>query len=396
MTSAVPGDAGANLSTTVPAVLVDRRHLVRIGLVLSLCALIVGSVQFARYDWTGLPLQRSAPNIDRTISPRCHEQIRPYVTSSGRTISPAAIDDQQYMSMIERFRGADHVQVECYYAPFTDRAAVPRLASLLPFDEALSLALVNTAFLLAGVWLLIATLVAQGFGVRAVVAASALAVINWVTFVFGTTLLIESAPFAAVALAWLLMSKRRWWWTAAVIVAGVLLKETVVLALPPLWVAIATDGDEPRGARRWAPAVVATLGAGVAYVGRAGFGPAPDAAWPTGVDLSLLSLNLAPTGLFVLAVALVPLLVPSALWLKRRVGEVGVVAAVWDPAVVGVLGGLALLGWIMITADLSPRFFWPCFPFAATLTARWCSSGRPAQWLKRLPMPEWLIGPPTA
>jgi len=72
------------------------------------------------------------------------------------------------------------------------------------------------------------------------------------------------------------------------------------------------------------------------------------------------------------------------------------VAAVWDPAVVGVLGGLALLGWIMITADLSPRFFWPCFPFAATLTARWCSSGRPAQWLKRLPMPEWLIGPPTA
>lgn len=378
-----------------PAELVDRRHLVRIGLVLSLCALIVGSVQFARYDWTGLPLQRSAASVDRTISARCHEQIRPYVTSSGRTISPAAIDDQEYMSMIERFRGANHVQVECYYAPFTDRAAVPFIASLLPFDEALSLALVNTAFLLAGVWLVLATLVLQGFGVRAVVAASALTVINWSTFVFGTTLLIESAPFAAVALAWLLMSKRRWWWAAVVIAAGVLLKETVLLALPPLWVAIATDDDDDRGLARWAPAVLATIGAGIAYVGRAGFGPSPDAAWPTGVDLSLVSMNLAPTGLFVLALALVPLLVPSALWCRRRAREVGVVAMVWDPAVVGVLGGLALLGWIMITADLSPRFFWPCFPFAATLTARWWGTARPAAWLRRIPMPKWLIGTPT-
>ena len=372
---------------------VGTGQFVRIGLVVSLVAVVVGSIQFARYDWTGIPLQRAPASIDRTISPECHEQIRPFETSSGRTITPLAIDEQQYLSMVEQFRGATEFQIECYYEPFTLRAAVPWMASLLPFEDALSLSLVNTAFLLIGTWLVLAALVAQGFGPRVVLAVGVLLSANWVVLAFGTSLLIESAPFAVVALCWLLISLRRWWWVAPVVAVGVVMKETAVLALPALWVALLPASARPGPwPRRLLPAAVATVVALVAYVARAGIGPEADAAWPTGIDLGLLSFNLNPPGLVVLVAGLAPLLVPAALWFRRRVRDVGWVEAVYDPAVVGVLGGLGLLGWILITADLSPRFFWPCFPFAATLCARWWAEGRPAAALERWPIPRSLVG----
>ena len=61
--------------------------LARIGLVLGLAALVIGSVHFARYDWTGIPLDRGPVTSTRTISPACHETIQPYTTESGRVIS---------------------------------------------------------------------------------------------------------------------------------------------------------------------------------------------------------------------------------------------------------------------------------------------------------------------
>ncbi len=388
--------AVSGLSTRAERARDNRRSFVRIGLVLSVVALVLGAVQFARYDWTGLPLQRSPAELDRTISADCHEQVRPFTTSAGRTISPSPIDDQQYLSMIDWFRGERDLQVECFYRPFTDRALVPLVASWLPFEDALSLALVNTALMLAGIWLVLATLVVQGATPRVVLAAGSLVVVNWTTLAFGTGVLIESAPFAAVALAWLLISLRRWWWAAAVIGLGVLAKETVVLALPPLWVALSLDRPNGVGAgaalRRWAPLAVASAAAAIALVARRVIGPPADASWPTGVDLSLVSFNLNPAGLAVRVLGRAPVRVPSALWFVRRTRSAGFLAACTDPAVAGVASGLLLLAWILITADLSPRFFWPCFPFAATLVARWFGDGRPQRWLDGLRLPPWLVG----
>lgn len=362
---------------------VSTSQFVKIGLVISLVALLVGSVQFARYDWTGIRFQRSPDSVDRTISDDCHEEIRPFVTSSGRVIAPSALDEQQYLSMVNDFRGETDLQIECFYEPFTDRAAVPWIASQLPFEDALSFSLVNTFFLLAATWLVLAALVVQGFGRRVVLVTGLLMSANWLVFAFGTSLLVESPPFAFVALAWLLISLRKWWWVVPVVAVGVLLKETAVLALPALWIACwlrptrgGTDLTASDVVNRLAPALVTTVAAAAAYVLRGGFGPEPGAAWPTGIDLGLLSFNLAPTGLVVLIVGLAPLLVPGFLWFRARARDVGFVTAVIDPAVVGVIGGLGLLGWILITADLSPRFFWPCFPFAATLAARWLATRR--------------------
>ena len=83
---------------------VRPRVVLATGLALSTVMLVVGSVGFARYDWTGLPLQRTASSVDRVVAPGCHERIRPFVASSGRVIAPTSIDEQEYLSMVDRYR----------------------------------------------------------------------------------------------------------------------------------------------------------------------------------------------------------------------------------------------------------------------------------------------------
>jgi hypothetical protein len=65
--------------------------------------------------------------------------------------------------------------------------------------------------------------------------------------------------------------------------------------------------------------------------------------------------------------------------------------ALFDPAVVGVLGALGICAWSFITVDLTPRLFWIGFPFAVSLAARWFDAGRPAEWLEARRIPERLL-----
>ena len=62
-------------------------------------------------------------------------------------------------------------------------------------------------------------------------------------------------------------------------------------------------------------------------------------------------------------------------------------AALTDPATVGVIMALGICGWTLITVDLTPRLFWIGYPFAVTLAARWLSDGRPAERLAALRIP---------
>ena len=383
---------------------------IRIGLVLSVLMLVVGSIQFARYDWTGLPLQRAAASSDRVVSDDCLEEIRPYVTESGRTISPTVIDEQQYLSMIESYRGvpAEDAQVECFYSPFTGRVGTPWLASLLPVEEGLALGLVNTAFMLLGLWVVLATLRILRHDARTILAVGFLYAVGWNTLAFGTTLLVEPAPLAISALVWLALVCRRSWWAVPLVVVGLLFKETTAVLLVVLWAdavfgledfvggdgSAGRDGaaEGRRGVRLFAPAAVATVAAGAVITTTSRLGPEVAAGWPAELSAATLAANLDPVGIFVLALGLGPLLAPSVLWWWSRRGEVGMLRATADPATIGVLCGLALLGWSALTADLSPRHFWLCFPFAATLTARWLLTGRARERLLGVRVPLWLAG----
>ena len=156
-------------STSTPQT-VSGSTAVKVALLCTLGLLVVASVRFARFDWTGIPLERGKAVQERVVSEDCTEYIRPYTTSSGRTITPVSVDEQQYLSMVDLFSGTprDDLQVTCLLAPFTSRPALPWLASQLPFDEAVSLALVNLAMTLIATWAIVFTLRAQGVRTRAI------------------------------------------------------------------------------------------------------------------------------------------------------------------------------------------------------------------------------------
>ena len=371
-----------------------RGDLLRIGAVLTLALLVVGSVHFARYDWTGVPLDRAPLTATKVVSPACTEKIRPYTTTSGRTISPVVVDEQQYMALVLYYRGVprSQLQLTCLYDPFTFRSGTSWLAHWLPFEEGLALGLTNTVMLVLGLWLMIAALRAQGFSARTVLVVGAVLAVSWNVLFFGTAVLVDSGVLAAIALCWYLISVRRPWFVWPVLLVGYPLKETVGIVVPVL---AAWGWAEYRaGRRRLVPALAPAAAAAVAFVvGVAVWRqvlPAADAAWPVTPDVGNTVHNLTDViSLAAFVVGAGPLLFPAAVVARSMLRTEGLLRTVLTPEVLGTLLALGICGWSFITVDLTPRLFWIGFPFAATLLARWVSTGTRAERLARLRLPAW-------
>jgi hypothetical protein len=363
--------------------------VVKIGLVLTLVFLVLGSLNFARYDWTGLPLNRAPETAVKEVSEDCVELIQPYTTESGRVVGPIVVDEQQYMNLVQYYRGVpvEELQLNCLYDPFTFRSGTSWIAHLLPFEEGLALGVTNSVMTLLGIWLVLLALWAQGFSVRAVLAGGAIYTVSWNVFFFGTGLLVDSSVVAAIALCWFLLAIRQPWFVWPVLLLGYPLKETVGIVVPVILV-WAWNEHRERGrslVAAFAPAVAAAVAfvVGVALWRR--WLPAADAAWPVKPNLQNTVHNLTDVislGSFVIGAG--PFLVLSALAYLREARRTNWWRAALDPAVVGVLMALGICCWSGITVDLTPRLFWIGTPFAATLIARWFSDGRPAEWLDGL------------
>jgi hypothetical protein len=311
-------------------------------------------------------------------------------------ISPVVVDEQQYLNLVRYYRGVpkSELQLTCLYDPFTFRSGMSWIAHWLPFEEGLALGITNTVMLLVGLWLVLATLRRQGGGPRTVLAVGALYAVSWNVLLFGTAVLVDTGVVAAVALCWYLIATRRPWWVVPVMLLGYPLKETVGIVVPVL---VVWAWNEHREGRRSllsaaAPAVAAAVAFVVGVAVWRQVLPAADAAWPVTPDIGNTVHNL--TDIISLAAFVVgtgPLLVPSFLVCLRTARRDGWWRVITDPAVVGVVVALGICGWSFITVDLTPRLFWIGFPFAATLTARWFSEGRPKEWLDRLPLTS-LVG----
>jgi hypothetical protein len=378
-------------STGSPVPATTTRTLIRIGLVLTVLMALVGSVRFARYDWSAIPLSRGPDRVEVVVSDRCTEVIEPYVTSSGRTISPIVVDELQYLSLVEYFRGTprDELRANCLYDPFVHRSGTSWAAHLLPFEEGLSIGLVNAALMVAALWLMLVTLRVQGHRPRTLLVCGALFALGWNTLFFGGALLVDPGMLALVTLGWYLIVTRRDWLVWPLMFISLPIKETagilVVVAAAAAW------GEYRSGRRSAAAAAGPVVAAAVALVVGALFWrsvlPAADASWNLLPGLGPLGNNLSdPFGLVAFALGVGPLAVPALLQYRRMVRAEGRVAALLSPAVVGVAVGLALTAWTVVAADMSPRHFWVAFPFATSLAADWFAAGRPRSWLDRLPL----------
>jgi len=373
----------------------SRSAAVKVALVLCLLAVLVSSVRFGRLDWTGIPFDRGPVEVTREISPDCTEHVRPYTTDTGRVVSPVVVDEQQYMSMVDHFRGTprDELHVTCLLDPFAQRTFVPWLARWVPLDEGLALGTVNLATVLIGIVAVLFTLRAQRFRSRVVLGVGALVALGWNTFYFAGVLLVDAAAFGLVAVGWWALATRRPWWLAASMLLAYPIKETAaVVMLPVLAVWLVGELRAGRTGRvRSATLLIAAAGAALvsAGVSRAFFLDG-DATWPLAPSAGAFVNNLIGPSPVIFLVATVPLFLPAVIVIRRDLRAHGWSALWTDPATVGVLLTVALCGWVLLAADLSPRFAWIGFPFAATLSARWWSSGRPAEFLERLPVPGWL------
>lgn len=374
--------------------------VVRIGLVLMVLMLLIGSLRFARYDWSGVPFSRGPERVVVEISDRCTEVIEPYVTSSGRTIAPLVIDELQYLSLVEYYRGTPRadLQANCLYDPFTHRAGTSWAAHLLPVEEGLAIGLVNAAFMVAALWLMLLTLKAQRHPPRVVLVGGALFALGWNTLFFGAALLVDPGLLALVTLGWYLIVTRRDWFVWPLMFASFPIKETagVLVAVA----AAAAYGDYRSGRRSRGAAVAPVVAAGVAFaVGAVVWRsvlPQADASWNLLPGLGPLSNNLSdPFGLVAFLFGVAPLAVPAFLQYRRMAAADGWRNAITSPAVVGVAIGFALTAWTIVAADMSPRHFWVAFPFAASLTADWLAEGRAREWLGRLPLGP-LVAPAAA
>ena len=383
------------MDESAAAPVVATGTFLRIGALLTLAVLVVGSIHFARYDWTGLPLDRVPVTATKVVSERCTENIKPYTTESGRVISPVVVDEQQYLNLVRYYRGVPEkdLQLTCLYDPFTFRSGMSWIAHWLPFEEGLSLGITNTVMTLLGLWLILLALRAQRFGARTILAVGLAVAVSWNVLFFGTAVLVDSGAVAAIALCWYLLAIRRPWFVWPVLLLGYPLKETVGIVVPVILVWAWTEYRA--GRRSLVSAAAPAVAAAVAFVVGVGVWrqvlPAPDAAWPVTPDISNFLHNLGDVislGAFVVGAGV--LLIPALLAFWRKLRSDGLVAAVVDPAVIGVLTALGICFWSFITVDLTPRLFWIGFPFAATLTARWLADGRPAEWLGRLRLPTAL------
>lgn len=362
---------------------------VGIAVVLSIGVLVVGSVRFARLDWSGLPLTRAPIAQDRIIDAECSVHLRPYVTASGRTISPVTVDEQQYLAMVQALKGVprNQLQVGCLLAPFATRTAVPWLASLLPFDEAVGLGVVNLVMTLIATWAIVLTLRAQGAGVRPTAVVAGLFAVSWNTFMFGSALLVDAGAVALVALCWLAVASRRPWLVPAVLLVSYPVKETVALVvLVPL---AAWCWNEVRSSRRTSAGAVGLIGT-AALATLVSFAAADrwflDArsVWPLSPSTDALIDNLlSPVGLVAFLIGVVPLFGPALLVIRRRLDGSRWFDVVSDPAVAGVAVTALLLVWVTLAADLSARFGWVGMPYAASLAVIWFDSGRCRRWLSR-------------
>ncbi len=372
------------------------RSVARIGFLLTLIVLVIGSLNFARYDWTGLPLNRTSMTATKEVSARCVEHIGPYTTESGRVVGPIVVDEQQYMNLVELYRGVPRgdLQLTCLYDPFTFRSGTSWIAHFLPFEEGLALGITNTVMTLLAVWIVLLALRAQGFSARVILAAGLIYAVSWNVLFFGTALLVDSSVVAAIALCWYLLAIRRPWLLWPVLLLGYPLKETIGIVLP---VAVVWAWIEYReGRRSLASAGAPVVAAGVAFVVGVAFWrhalPTADAAWPVTPNLANILHNLGDVvslGAFLVGVG--PFVIIGFLAWRRESQRCGYLRALLDPAVVGVLAALGICFWSGITVDLTPRLFWIGTPFAATLVARWLSDGRAQTRLGTVPIPRWLV-----
>lgn len=343
----------------------------------TLALVVLGGLRFARIDVAGTSFFAT-------------DEFYTWTTDDGRHVEHLNIDIVQYLSMVEDFRGVEGAfekqepypefeatggAVKGPVEPFTQRVALPWLASLLPMDSSFAFATVNLALLAVGLWFLVDALAVSGRSVTAQFVGAALYVFALPVVVFASSLFIDGGVVGVLMIGYWLLARRLWWALVVFMPVSYLVKEALlVLVVPAVW-AWRTTGHRFTDRRFLAACALTVLGvlATAAWVSAR----APDPVFsftvmPTWTFIRFNLTNPPSAVFFVLGVSTV--VVPAVLGIRllwRNDGLPGALRGESGPDLVGFATIVAMNAYSIVSTDLTLRTGWLVWPFAIALGGVW-------------------------
>ncbi|MCB0952313.1 MAG: hypothetical protein H6517_01765 [Microthrixaceae bacterium] len=367
----------------------------RVMLVFTLALVVLGGLRFARIDLAGTSFFAT-------------DNYYTWNTEDGRHIEHLNIDISQYLAMVEDYRGvdgafekqepypefaADYDTYKGPVEPFTQRVALPWLASLIPLDSSYAFALVNLVLVVMGLWFLVDALAVSGRSPTAQAIGAALYTFALPVVVYASSLFIDGGVVGVLVIGYWLVVRRYW---AAVVVffpVSFMVKEALLILAPTAVWAWKTSGHSLKDPRFLSGAAISA--AGVVATAWWVSATAPEAVFSFTVlpTWGFLRFNLtSPVSAVFFALSVSTVVIPALLGtahLWRTMGPRGSMLGSSGPDLVGFAMVILLNIYSIASTDLTARTGWLIWPFAISLAAVWVDqqSDLPARFDRRLSGP---------
>ncbi|MEZ5268333.1 MAG: hypothetical protein R2789_07150 [Microthrixaceae bacterium] len=364
-------------------------------LVFTLALVVLGGLRFARIDLAGTSFFAT-------------DNYYTWNTEDGRHIEHLNIDISQYLAMVEDYRGvdgafekqepypefaADYDTYKGPVEPFTQRVALPWLASLIPLDSSYAFALVNLVLVVMGLWFLVDALAVSGRSPTAQAIGAALYTFALPVVVYASSLFIDGGVVGVLVIGYWLVVRRYW---AAVVVffpVSFMVKEALLILAPTAVWAWKTSGHSLKDPRFLSGAAISA--AGVVATAWWVSATAPEAVFSFTVlpTWGFLRFNLtSPVSAVFFALSVSTVVIPALLGtahLWRTMGPRGSMLGSSGPDLVGFAMVILLNIYSIASTDLTARTGWLIWPFAISLAAVWVDqqSDLPARFDRRLSGP---------
>jgi hypothetical protein len=294
-----------------------------------------------------------------------------YTTSTGRLLPGLTVDMREYLHLTEHYAG-DAAAPDL--APFTNRIGVPWLAGHLPWEAPISLNVVVLVFLAVGLVALLATLHRLGCALGPIAAVAMVWSVSFPVFYWGSFNYVDGAVVGLLAVLMAALTYRRLVPALVTLAGGLLIKESMLVAVPvvAVWVHLGGGPLRRRAAAYSATGAVALAG----VLGARLLGPSAERFYnpwfPTPREMHhYAGANIGRTGPIgqVFLTGVLPLALAYLAWRRQRGGELGLERRVFWMLTTGVLAGVLLNFHALIAAQWDGRTLWTVYPFALALGA---------------------------
>jgi hypothetical protein len=305
--------------------------------------------------------------LDEPANRASHE----YTTQEGRVLPGLTIDMREYLHLTEYYAGsADAPDL----APFTTRLGVPWLAGRLPWEAPISLNVVVLAFLAVGLVALVAAMRRLGCALGPIAGAVLVWSVSFPVYYWGSFNYVDGAVVGLLAVVVLSLVYGRLLPALLVLAGGLLIKESMLVAVPVVVVWVHLSGWQ---ARRRVEAFTATaVAAVVGVVGARVIGPEAKRFYnpwfPTPKEMHhYAGANIGRVGPMgqVFLSGVIPIGLAYLAWRRHKAGELGLDRRTFWTLMSGVLCGILLSFHAFIAAQWDGRTIWTVYPFALALGA---------------------------